>query len=317
MKTKISVFTLILLISVLMIQCSKDDTNQSSYGQLNLKMTDAPSDDVNIQGTFVTVANVKVDGQSVEGFTKQTIKVSDLQSGKTEVLFNGNLQANTYSNITLVLDYESDASGNSPGCYALDKANNKHDLNSSSSATGEIKLDKSILIDANGTTELVVDFDLRKSIVYNSKTSEASKYKFVTEAELKNSLRVENPEKCGDIKGKVNNNQNTSELIVYAYHKGDYSASIETQGQGNSSVSFAKAVTSAKVDTDGTYQLSFLNEGDYEIHVAAYNKDAASGKLVFKGLVNANSSISGLLLNNVSVQANSHVELNFDISILL
>ncbi|MFY9150672.1 MAG: DUF4382 domain-containing protein [Prolixibacteraceae bacterium] len=316
MKTKISVFTLILLVSVLMIQCSKDDVNQSS-GQLNLKMTDAPSDDANIQSTFITVADVKVDGQSVAGFTKQTIKISDLQSGKTEVLFNGDIQANTYSNITLVLDYSTDASGNSPGCYALDKANNKHDLNSSSSATGEIKLDKSILVGANSTTELVVDFDLRKSIVYNSNTSETSKYKFVTEAELKNSLRLESPEKCGDIKGKANNNQSAGELIVYAYHKGDYSASTETQGQGSSKVTFAKAVTSAKVNTDGTYQLSFLNEGDYEIHVAAYDKDAASGKSVFKGMVNANSSISGLLLNNVSVKANSHVELNFDISFLL
>jgi len=295
-----------------MIQCSKDESGQTK-GQLNVKITDAPSDDANIQATFITVADVKVDGQSVKGFTKQTIKVSDLQSGKTELLFNGDFDARSYSNISLVLDYQSDASGNSPGCYALDNDNYKHDLNSSASDTSEIKLAKSFAVDAGSTTDLVVDFDLRKSIVHNANTSEQSKYKFVTSAELKNSLRIENPDKCGDIKGKANNASGTSEVFVYVYHKGDYNANSETQGQGSSNVMFANAVTSSKVNTDGSYQLSFLEAGDYEIHVASYDKDSTSGMLTFKGMMNANSSMSGLLMNSISVSASAQVELNFDI----
>lgn len=306
-----------LFLVVLMTDCSKDDSNQSEQGKLTVKITDAPSDDANIQATFVTVADVKVEGQSVEGFSKQTIKVSDLQAGKTQVLFDGDLQAETYDNITLVLDYESDASGNSPGCYVMDNEDAKHDLNSSTSTTGEIELDKSFMVDANGSTELVVDFDLRKSIVHNTNTGETSKYKFVTAAELQNSLRLESAEKCGDIKGKSTNNFNESELIVYAYHKGDYNAGTETQGQGSSNVLFAKAVTSAKVKTDGSYQLSFLEEGDYEIHVASYEEESGTGKFIFKGMLNAESSVSGLLMNNISVQAKANVVLNFNVLALL
>jgi hypothetical protein len=315
MKTKISIFALTVLVSLLSVQCSKDEATQNK-GQLSVKITDAPSDDANIQAVFVTVADVKVDGQSVEGFQKKTIKISDLQSGKTEVLFNGNVQANTYSNISLVMDYEKDASGNTPGCYVLDKASAKHNLSTSTSTKGEIKLDKSFLVTANGSSNLIVDFDLRKSIIYNANSTETQKYKFVTEAELKSSLRLGNQDKCGDIQGKATNNPSNSDLIVYAYHKGDYNASAETQGQGSSNVTFAKSVTSAKVNADGSYKLSFLEDGNYEIHVASCNRDAASGKLTFSGMANATSMMAGLLMNSVSVSPNASVELNFSISIL-
>lgn len=315
MKTKILLFTLTLFVSLVSVRCSKDEGTQNS-GQLAVKITDAPSDDANIQAVFVTVADVKVDGHSVEGFQKQTVKISDLQSGKTQVLFSGNVQASTYSNISLVMDYGKDASGNAPGCYVLDKANAKHNLSASSSSTGEIKLEKSFQVAASGANNLIVDFDLRKSIVYNSNSTESQKYKFVTEAELKSSLRLGIEDKCGNIQGKASNNSANSELIVYAYHKGEYNASSETQGQGTSNVMFAKAVTSAKVNTDGSYKLSFLEEGNYEVHVASYNKDAASGKLTFNAMANATSMISGVLMNSIAVSGNASVELSFSVSAL-
>ena len=102
MKTKILILTLAVFISLFTIQCSKsdDDSGQTS-GNLSVKITDAPSDDSNIQAVFVTVAGVKVNGVSVEGFQKQSIKISDLHSGETQLLFAGDVQADTYSNISL------------------------------------------------------------------------------------------------------------------------------------------------------------------------------------------------------------------------
>lgn len=316
MKTKILLLSSFLFISLLSLRCTKDDDSDQTNGQLSVKITDAASDDANIQAVFVTVADVKVDGQSVEGFQKQTVKISDLHSGNTGLLFSGDVQANTYSKISLVLDYEKDASGNSPGCYVIDKTSVKHNLNTSSSTSGEIKLDKTFMVTGNTSTNLVVDFDLRKSIVYNENSSSASKYKFVTDAELKSSLRVVLQEKSGEIKGKANNNLGNHELVVYAYHKSQFNAATETQAQGSSNILFAKAVSSAKVKTDGTYQLSFLDEGDYEIHVVSYGQYSSSGKLVFKGLVTASSIISGLGMDNVSVSGNASIELNFNITVL-
>lgn len=314
MKRYILLF-LSFIVLLLMTQCSEDEGTQNS-GQLTVKITDAPSDDANIEATFVTVADLKVDGHSLEGFQKQTIKISDLHSGKTEVLFTGAIQADTYSSISLVLDYEQDASGNAPGCYVLDKTNIKHDLNSSSSASGKIDIEKDFQVTASGTINLILDFDLRKSIVYNENSSGSSNYQLVSSTELKNSLRLVIENKSGEIKGKASNNTSNSQLIVFAYPKNEFNATTETQAQGSSNVLFANAVTSSKVKADGSYQLSFLEEGDYEIHVVSYGQYSSEGKLNFKGLVTANSIISGLLMNNVSVEGNASVELNFSILLL-
>ncbi|MDX9880913.1 MAG: DUF4382 domain-containing protein [Prolixibacteraceae bacterium] len=316
MKTKILLVTISLFISATMIQCSDDD-HYESKGRVNMRITDAPSDDATIQGTFITVADVKVDGKSVEGFSKQTIEISAYQNGKTKLLFDEEFEADTYGDITLVLDNEVDASGNSPGCYVLDTQNTKHYLGSSASATTEIKMEKNFMVEPGGTTDLVIDFDLRKSIVRNPETNEPNKYKLVTSAELKNSVRLVAQEKCGDIKGKVVKTSGNGELIVYAYRKGEFNTAAEYQGQGASGVLFAKAVASSKVAADGSYQLSFLEEEEYEVHVAAYEKNVTTGKLEFKAMADASSAISGILLNAVSVSAKSNINLNINVIILM
>ncbi len=134
---------------------------------------------------------------------------------------------------------------------------------------------------------------------------------------MANSVRMVQENNSGEISGEVNTMFNTeNEMYVYAYHKDDYDMNTETTGQGNSNVLFANAVTSAKVKADGSYTLSFLDEGDYEVHVASFEKDT-DGHVMFKAMVDANSAVDGLLMNNVTVSAESNTELNIDITGLL
>lgn len=303
----------IILFSAILVSCSDDeDVPNENSGQLSVKITDAPSDDANIQGTFVTVSDVKIDGQSVEGFTKQTIEISAYQQGNAKLLISDEVEAKSYNSISLVLDYESDESGEAPGCYVLTSDSKKHDLSAESQAQSEITFQKPFNVDANSQTSLVVDFDLRKAIARDESSPE-SDYKFVTSAEISGAFRVVNEENSGEVHGQVNSSIATEgEQYVFIYNKGDFNASTETQGTGESSVLFANAVTSAKVESDGSYKLSFLEEGEYEVHLASYEKN--EGKSTFKTMLEANSQISGLLLNSISVSAESSVEL--DISIL-
>lgn len=318
-KRKLILTAAIISTSMLFVQCSKDEnTGMDQKGQVSVKVTDAPSDDANIQGTFITVADVKIDGQPVEGFTKQTIEVSAYQNGEAKLLMNQEVAAKTYNSVTLVLDTEGDASGNAPGCYVLTTDDKKQNLSASSSSSIEISFNRDFTVDANGEASLVVDFDLRKLVVRDTTASaEESQYKFVTTAEMANSVRMVQEDNSGEISGKANTMFNTeNEMYVYAYHKGDFDMNTETTGHGSSNVLFANAVTSAKVKADGSYTLSFLDEGDYEVHVASFEKDSG-GHVMFKGLVDASSAISGILLNNVTVSANSNTELNIDITGLL
>jgi hypothetical protein len=159
----------------------------------------------------------------------------------------------------------------------------------------------------------VIDFDLRKLIVRNTETSEESEYKFVTSAEMTNGVRMVNEENTGEINGKVNASLASDDnLYVFIYEKGSYYENTESQGQGSSIVLFANAVTSAKVEENGNYTLSFVEEGNYEIHVVSYEKQTEN-KWMFKGELNASSAISGLLLNDLSVESKTQIELNINV----
>jgi len=304
-----------MLSSFAFVQCSKDDnmSNMEDKGTLALKVTDAPSDDSNIKGTFVTVSDVKVDGKSLEGFTKQTIEISAYQAGNAKLIFDNQLEAKAYDSLTIVLDYESDASGNAPGCYVLTDDNVKHNLSASSTTDNEISISKSFTVETGSQTSLVVDFDLRRAITRDTENTESG-YRFVSKTELEAALRLVNEEETGEISGKVNTMfSSTNEMYVFVYHKGSYNASTETQAQGSGDVFFANAVSSIKVNSDGTYTLAFLNEGDYEVHVASFASSGAN-KTSFYGMLNASSIISGLLLNNISVSSGVQLELNIEVS---
>ncbi|WP_372946846.1 DUF4382 domain-containing protein [Mariniphaga sp.] len=319
MRRKSFFIALSLLFSVvLFVQCTKDDDLENAEkGTLTVKLTDAPSDDLNVQGTFVTVADVKIDGKSVEGFTKQTIEISAYQNGNTKLLLSGDVAAKSYNQITLVLDKEADASGNSPGCYVLTEDETKHDLFAETNTSGEISVSKAFEVSQDTETSVVVDFDLRKAVVRNQEGSGNSDYKFVTSAELQNAIRTAIIDECGEVSGEIENTFGTdAQTYVFIYKKGEFNASAESAGSGDSNVLFANAVTSAKVESDGSYKLAFLEEGDYEIHLASYEK-TGENHFSFQGFLNANSTINNLLLNNISVSAQSKVKLDIEILSLL
>ncbi len=315
-KNKLVITAAILLMSVFFIRCSDDDngTDAEQMGEISLKVTDAPSDDADVEGTFITIADVKIDCESVEGFSKQTIEISAFQNGEAKLLLNKEVVAKSYNSVTVVLDNESDASGEIPGCYVLTSDNNKHNLAGSSAQT-EITFSKSFTVESNAESSLVIDFNLRKLVVRDTE-SENSDYKFATSAEIENAIRIVEEENSGEISGKVNLMFNTNnDIYVYAYHKGEYEASTETSGQGSSNILFTNAVTCAKVEADGSYTLSFLNEGEYEIHVAAYSN--TNGKAMFKAMTDASSAIEEMLLSSITVSSQSNTKLNMNIAGLL
>lgn len=313
MKTTKLFSAVIILFTVAIFGCSEEnEMDNKETGQIAVKITDAPSDDANVDGTFITVADVKVDGKSLEGFTKQTIEVSAYQQGNAKLLITEDIEAKSYNSISIVLDHESDVSGNSPGSYVLTSDGKKHNLAAESQMQSEIMFQKNFDIEANGQTSLVIDFDLRKTVTRDTEASTESNYKFVTSAEIQNSVRIVKEQNSGEIEGKVSGwIDSNNQLYVFAYKKGEYEKPAETSGQGASNVLFANAVTSAKVQSDGSYTLSFLEEGDYELHVAAYQK--SDNRFNFNKMLEATSEITGLLLNDISVSSETSVKVDINI----
>ena len=286
-----------------------EPTDISSTGEVNVKITDAPSDDASIQGVFVTVAEVKVDGESYSGFQgKQTIDISAYQNGQTKALGLAELETGTYSNITLVLDTETDANGNAPGCYVLMANNEKENLAASGQSIIEITSNAAFEVTENTTSDIVIDMDLRKCIQYEDQNSAEPTFSFVSQSELDASVRVVNEEDAGTVSGSFETTlfSDPDKVVVYAYKKGTFNKETETQAQGSGNIQFKNAVTSVvavKGSGEYSYQLSFLEEGDYEVCLVAYDDSDGDGEYTFEGFLNASIFLGGSVTTDLSVSA--------------
>ncbi len=271
------------LLSAAFISCSKDDDN-SGTASTEFKITDAAIDDASVLGAFVTITGIKLDGVSVQGFTKTTVDLKAYQNGTTKTLGNFNLEGKTYNSVTFVLDYDTDANGNSPGSYVVTTSVTgivKHKLQSNGN---EITIAKSFALQGNAQNYVVADFDLRKMITQQPGGTTDDQYDFVTNAELQTAVRIVVENNTGTISGNLTDPVSLSDkVVVYVYKKGTFDRATEIQGQGASNIEFKNAVSSATVNASGGYQLHFLESGEYELHFVSYKDTNADGRLEFIG----------------------------------
>tara|TARA_R110002050_G_scaffold196426_2_gene331333 strand:- start:26106 stop:27053 length:948 start_codon:yes stop_codon:yes gene_type:complete len=293
--------------------CEKenDSYNENAEKQnTEVSITDAPIDNANVSGAFVTITDVKIDGISIEGFSTTTVDLLKLQNGKKLALGNIDLNVGAVSNVVLVLDYAQDQNGNAPGCYIATANGLKHELKSS---VNEIKINDQTEIITSTANEIVIDFDLRKTIIENNSTS-TNQFDFVSSTELSSGLRLINNVEAGSISGTVSDNENTSErIVVYAYEKGTYSSS-EAEAKGTSGVTFANAVTSTMVNSfSGAYKVNFLKEGDYEFHFASYSDTDGDGKFEFNSMLRV-ESLTDIQLNTITISSKINLSLNVNVT---
>lgn len=305
-------FRSLLMLSIFALSgaCGNDDEVRTGTAKVDFEITDAPSDDANVKGVIVTIAELKVDGKSIEGFQKQTIDLKAYNEGNTKLLGNTVLKSGTHGNITMVLDLNNDANGNTPGCYVLSQDNSKHKLETTTSGMLEVAVNKSWSIKSDVENKVVIDFDIRKAI--KRADSGESEYGFVATADLQNAIRVVTKEWSGMIRGSLENDDqiDAEKVVVYAYKKGTFNAETEIGSEGD--VQFKNAVTSAEVKmslTGNTYTLAFLEEGEYELHFIGYNKDDSSGRLVYAARIEAETTVNGSVGEMVNVEAGATVEI--------
>ena len=309
---------LLMVSAIALLSACNDDSEPAGKGEAQFEITDAPVDDANVKGVFVTVADVKVNGNSLQGFSKQTIDLKAYFEGKTKVLGTGEFDARSYENVVLVLDLESDENGAAPGCYVLDQNDTKHQLKTTASGTTEVVVSKPWSVTRDATTNIVLDFDLRKAIRY----ADASGYSFVSDNNLKAAVNLMTKAKTGTIKGSYeeSSNSDADKIIVYAYKKGTFDAATETTAQGDDALLFANANSSAVVRqtiTGNEFTLAFLEEGEYELHFVGYTRDTNTGRYTFEGQLQSETSVNGSVANLVTVKAGVTVNVSAVITGLL
>lgn len=304
-----AIVTTFFITAFFLMSCQKDNSSGSGTANTAIKITDAPIDDASVSGAFVTITGIKLDGQSVQGFTKTTVDLNAYQNGATRTLGNFNLEGRTYSSMTFVLDFDMDANGVAPGCYVLAGAI-KHKLQSTANS---ITISKGITLVAGASNSVVADFDLRKMIIHQS-GGPSDHFDFATAAELQSSVRIVAENNTGTISGTMTDNVSASgKVVAYIYKKGTFNRSVEMQGQGASSIEFKNAVSSTVVSGTGSYQLHFLESGDYEIYFASYKDTNADGEFELKGTLIAVGA-GGLDLLGLKVNVNATLKVDVTVT---
>jgi hypothetical protein len=314
----LKVMALIVGSSFAFTSCDNDDADPGK-GKVEFQITDSPSNDTNISGVFVTVTEVRVDGQAISGFSKQTVNLKALQNGNTKVLGMGELEAKSYNSVSLVLDLDADENGNAPGSYVQTTDNLKYKLVNSTSTSGtmEIGINKGWEVKNQATTQLIFDFNVDKSVKYSDNAS--VKYRFVSSANLQAAVRAVVKSESATIKGTYNEStaSNAGRVVVYAYKKGTFNAATETTAQGEDATLFKNAVSSATIETGlsgNAYTLAYLDKGEYELHFARYDNESSTNRFVFKNMLQSELKLNGSVVSIVNIQSNADISLAATIS---
>lgn len=290
------------LFMMMTVSCSKseDEAAPTAEGyETTFEVTDAPIDNANVKGAFVTITNVKVNGEVMPNFQPTKVDLLALQGGATEAIGTMNLESGMTSSIVLELSTEAMAN------YILLEGDEKKELVAES---GEIVLTESAEVLASDDNVIVLDFDLRKMIVADAASND---FDFVSNTELQSSIRAVNEANSGRIEGQVSDAGDAAgKIVVYAYEEGTYTES-EATTSSEGKVRFSNAVTSSVVsEVDSSYSLNFLKEGEYELHFASY-KENAEGEAVFEGMLEVQAAAGlGLDIFGFTLDANSETQID-------
>ena len=225
----------------------------------------------------------------------------------------GDLENRTYSMMEIDLDLKMDDQGNTPGSYIKTKSNSKLMLNSNTSDDSKVTLfiDKDSKVDAGDDNDFIIDLDLRKCIKQESNGD----YAFVSNTELKNSLRIMERDEANTLKGKVNAGafNNYDNVVAYIYAKGKFKMEEETKESGEDKIRFRNAVSSSVLTDSDEYNFHFIEDGQYELHFFGYNDDDKDGKFELKAMLKTSSSGS-VETDNIDISGNSNTTLDLSVT---
>ena len=233
MRKFISLIFLFLMFILFVYNCDTDLTGvdpKESTGQLSILLTDAP---VVYDSVIITFSEISahLDSAWVTVMHEpRRVDLLDWSNGRTLILGSADVPAGKYTQIRVKID--SAEIGVNGFVYPLDVP--------SGAKTG-LKLGHQFTISEGATYELVMDFDVSRSIVVMGSEKNPEGYK------LKPRIRVISRAITGSISGIVLNYENIP--ISYAINGTD-------------------TLTSSLVDTtDGSFLLSFLPENTYRVVV--------------------------------------------------
>jgi hypothetical protein len=242
--------------------CEESETGK---GTINLAITDAPVDQENVSGVYITVTGIQYHTEAEGWLTfeefegPQIFNLLDLTRGETDMLGSFELSGGKYTQIRFMLDAPEKGQGtpSNPGCYIEFTDGSTQPLFVPSGSESGFKGVGAFTVPVNGSVNVTADFDVRKSVV---KTGNQEHYI------LKPVIRLVVDNQAGAIAGNVSNAPEDATVVVYAYEDGTYTEN-ETIRETEESPLFPNAVSSDIVCELNKYHIAFLAAGTYDLVV--------------------------------------------------
>ncbi|MGI4823700.1 MAG: DUF4382 domain-containing protein [Janthinobacterium lividum] len=249
--------------------CSKSNSDQASgAAKLEVRLTDAPG---NFSAVVLDVQKIEVhlkdendpNGWQTLGFTPQVVNVMDYVNGKSALLVNTDFTPGDLKEIRLILG---------PNSYVVGTDNQQYDLKTPSGQTSGVKLKlEKVTLQQNATYQLLLDFDVAKSIVErgNWRAGSDRKERYL----LKPVIRVVAQDLRGGLRGTVTPAAARPQVLA-----------IRSSIVGPDTVStFA--------DASGAFQLGGLPAGTYQVQYFP-TTTAPTGQPVYKNVVRTNITVT-------------------------
>ncbi|HKL68018.1 MAG TPA: DUF4382 domain-containing protein [Bacteroidales bacterium] len=241
--------------------CEKD----GNTGTLNLSITDAPIDDSNVAGIWLTINEIQYHMNDQEWYTfegfdgPKEFNLLELTNGVSELLGSFEMEAGTYTQLRFMLDAPEmgNTPHNNPGCYIEFDDGSTEQLFVPSGHESGWKGVGAFQIPSNGTVDITADFDARKSVI------ETGMGNYI----LKPTIRLVVDNQAGKISGGITNIPDGKDIVVYAYEDDTYTTEEADDPTTDTIPRFPNAISSAIADDSDSYHLVYLAPMTYDLIV--------------------------------------------------
>ncbi len=278
----------------------ESSSSSGGTGTVNMSLTDAST--AEYRAVYVSIQKVEVhkdggDWKTVATLNK-TYNLLNLVNGVREQLALATLEKGHYTQMRLILMNAPDSSINilsqahPYANYVIDNTDQYHELKVPSGYQSGIKIVQGFDINENQTTELILDFDVSKSIV---NAGDSGKWL------LQPTIKVLNTKECSIVSGNVKSgNEGLEGVLVSAQ---TYNASA-TDPKDRVVVE-ASTIT----DSNGNYKL-FVAPGSYALvaykkgYAPSYQKISLSSGATYTQNISLSTTETGTLAGTMNVGGN-------------
>ncbi|TYB31759.1 MAG: DUF4382 domain-containing protein [Candidatus Mcinerneyibacterium aminivorans] len=251
-------------IAVILFWGCSNSTGPTGSGDLEMLLTDGPIDSTEVSEVMVKFKEIKVNktGDLTDfktfkeyGENEGIFNLMDLQDGLTSELGTKQMDAGVYSHIRIIFDDTYDHHITVNGSY--EPLELTYSTEEGNFTTGHLELAGSFRIEEGIKTSLILDFDVRKSVV-----DQETGYK------LHPAIRLVTEDITGAADIQLSNiPAEVDHVISYLYNDGTFD---ETTEIGND---FTNSVISDDPNDSNLIEFDYIEEGTYTLVIATFDAD--------------------------------------------